>query len=303
MKAPLPMRGGVNASRVYLPRDGQWPDLLSFLLERFPFMSAEIIKARLVAGEMVNAEGEPYSLDSAFVPDSWLWYYREVPDEVKVPFEQTILYQDKHLLVVDKPHFLASIPGGRYVHETALSRLRKQFGLAEISPIHRLDRETAGVLLFSLRAEDRGAYQLLFQSRQVDKYYEAIAPTVEGLEFPLVYQSHLVKSPQYFTMMEVDKPSNSETKISILRRGDSLSHYYLEPLSGRKHQLRVHMNALGIPICDDNFYPVLGEMRAADDFSNPLQLLARAIEFQDPITGQRRRFESKRELALLSKVN
>lgn len=303
MKAPLPMRGGVNPSRLYLPRDGQWPDLLSFLLERFPYMPAEILKARLAAGEMVNTEGQPFSLESAFEPDSWLWYYREVPDEVEVPFDIEILYQDKCLLAVDKPHFLASIPSGRYVQETVLSRLRKQFGLSEISPIHRLDRETAGVLLFSLRTEDRGAYQSLFQSRQVTKFYEAIAPTIEELTFPLVYQSHIVKSPQYFTMMEVDKPSNSETKISVLRRGDSLSHYYLEPLSGRKHQLRVHMNALGIPICYDNFYPVLGEMRAADDFSDPLQLLARAIAFKDPITGQQRRFESQRELALLSKVN
>ena len=297
------MRGGVNPSRLYLPRDGQWPDLLSFLLERFPYMPAEILKARLAAGEMVNTEGRPFSLDSAFEPDSWLWYYREVPDEVAVPFDIEILYQDEHLLAVDKPHFLASIPSGRYVHETVLSRLRKQFALSEISPIHRLDRETAGVLLFSLRAEDRGAYQSLFQSRQVAKCYEAIAPTVEELTFPLIYKSHIVKSPQYFTMMEVDKPSNSETKISVLTRGESLSHYYLEPLSGKKHQLRVHMNALGIPICYDNFYPVLGEMRAADDFSDPLQLLARAIEFKDPITGQQRHFESERELALLAKVN
>ncbi|NLB31243.1 MAG: pseudouridine synthase [Alcaligenaceae bacterium] len=303
MKAPLPMRGGVNPSRLYLPRDGQWSDLLSFLFERFPYMPAEILKARLAAGEMVNAEGVPFSLSSAFEPDSWLWYYREVPDEVEVPFDIEILYQDKHLLAVDKPHFLASIPSGRYVHETVLSRLRKQFDLAAISPIHRLDRETAGVLLFSLRPEDRGAYQSLFQTRQVTKFYEAIAPTVDGLEFPLVYQSHIIKSPQYFTMMEVDKPSNSETKISVLKRGERLSHYYLEPLSGRKHQLRVHMNALGMPICHDGFYPVLGEMREADDFSDPLQLLARAIEFEDPITGQQRRFESHRELALQGDVN
>lgn len=303
MKAPLAMRGGVNPSRLYLPRDGQWPDLLSFLLERFPYMPAEIIKARLAAGEMVNSQGVSYSLSSAFVPDSWLWYYREVPDEVEVPFDLEILYQDKHLLVVDKPHFLASIPSGRYLHETALSRLRKQYDLADISPLHRLDRETAGVLLFSLRPEDRGAYQSLFQSRQVEKLYEAVAPTLEELSFPLVYQSHLVKSPQYFTMMEVDKPANSETKIELLKRGEQLSHYRLKPLSGKKHQLRVHMNALGIPICHDNFYPTLQAMRAADDFSDPLQLLARAIEFKDPITGELRCFESVRDLALLAAIN
>lgn len=297
------MRGGVNPSRLYLPRDGQWLDLLSFLLDRFPFMPAEIIKARLAAGEIVDSRGQSYSLSSAYVPDSWLWYYREVPDEVEVPFTLDILYQDKHLLVVDKPHFLASIPSGRYLHETALSRLRKQYDLADISPLHRLDRETAGVLLFSLRPEDRGAYQSLFQSRQVKKRYEAIAPTVEALDFPLVYHSHIMKSPQYFTMMEVDKPANSETRIELLKRGEHLSHYQLEPLSGRKHQLRVHMNALGMPICHDNFYPTLEAMRAADDFSNPLQLLARAIEFKDPITGEWRCFESARDLAMLVAVN
>ncbi|MDO5666851.1 MAG: pseudouridine synthase [Alcaligenaceae bacterium] len=303
MKVPLPMRGGVNPSRLYLPRDGQWPDLLSFLLERFPFMPADIIKARLAAGEMVNSEGQSYSLQSDFVPDTWLWYYRDVPDEVEVPFELEILYQDRHLLVVDKPHFLASIPSGRYLHETALSRLRKQFDLADISPLHRLDRETAGVLLFSLRPEDRGAYQSLFQSREVEKFYEAIAPTVKGLTLPLVYQSHLVKSPQYFTMMEVDRAANSETRIELLKRGEQLSHYRLAPLSGRKHQLRVHMSALGMPICHDNFYPELQAMRAADDFSDPLQLLARAIEFKDPITGELRCFESARDLALLAAIN
>lgn len=297
------MRGGVNPSRLYLPRDGQWPDLLSFLLERFPFMPADIIKARLAAGEMVNSEGQSYSLQSDFVPDTWLWYYRDVPDEVEVPFELEILYQDRHLLVVDKPHFLASIPSGRYLHETALSRLRKQFDLADISPLHRLDRETAGVLLFSLRPEDRGAYQSLFQSREVEKFYEAIAPTVKGLTLPLVYQSHLVKSPQYFTMMEVDRAANSETRIELLKRGEQLSHYRLAPLSGRKHQLRVHMSALGMPICHDNFYPELQAMRAADDFSDPLQLLARAIEFKDPITGELRCFESARDLALLAAIN
>jgi tRNA pseudouridine32 synthase/23S rRNA pseudouridine746 synthase len=303
MKSPLPMRGGVNPSRLYLPRDGQWPDLLSFLLERFPFMPADIIKARLAAGEMVNTQGESYYLDSAFVPDTWLWYYREVPDEVEVPFELDILYQDKHLLVVDKPHFLASIPSGRYLHETALSRLRKQFDLPDISPIHRLDRETAGVLLFSLRKEDRGAYQSLFQGRQVFKYYEAIAPTTNQLTFPLVYQSHIIKSPQYFTMMEVDKPSNSETKIHLLQRGEQFSHYGLEPLSGKKHQLRVHMSALGMAICNDNFYPELLAMREADDFSHPLQLLARSIEFKDPITGKSHRFDSARNLVMLDAIN
>lgn len=303
MKAPLPMRAGVNPSRLYLPHDGQWPDLLSFLLERFPYMPASIIEDRLAAGEMVDANGTPFSRDSAFVPDTWLWYYREVPDEVRVPFDIEVLYQDNHLLVVDKPHFLASIPSGRYVAETVLSRLRHQFNEPAISPIHRLDRETAGVLVFSLRPEDRGAYQTLFQSRQVAKVYEAIGPTVSSLQLPLVYRSHISKSPQYFTMMECDKPANSETRISLLQRGERWSHYQLEPLTGRKHQLRVHMNALGMPIRHDDFYPELKPMRAADDFSEPLQLLARALEFKDPITGVTRCFESQRRLQCLADVS
>lgn len=297
---PLPVRDGIVPSRLYLPREQQWPDLFSFLLVKFPHMSPDILRERLARGDMVDATGVPMRLDSPFIADSWLWYYREVPDEVNVPFEIAVLYQDECLVVADKPHFLASIPGGRYLQETALIRLRKQLNNFELSPIHRLDRDTAGLLLFCANKRHRGAYQTLFQTRDVYKTYEAIAPFKTSLEFPLIRESHIRKSAQYFTMEEVAEAPNSRTRISLLAHNGKWGHYLLEPLTGKKHQLRVHMNGLGIPICNDEFYPALLPAREEDHFDRPLQLLARSIGFTDPVTGQARFFESRRTLEMLS---
>lgn len=300
---PLPVRDGIVPSRLYLPREQAWPDLLGFLLAKFPHMPADILRERLDRGDMVNAAGEPMGLDSPFVPDSWLWYYREVPAEVTVPFEVTVLYQDEFLVVADKPHFLASIPGGRYLQETALIRLRKQLDNFDLSPIHRLDRDTAGLLLFCANKRYRGAYQTLFQTREVQKTYEAIAPLVPALDFPLTRESHIRKSPQYFTMEEAaEEAPNSRTRISLLAHDNTLGHYLLEPLTGKKHQLRVHMNGLGMPICHDEFYPDLLPARADDNFNHPLQLLARSIAFTDPVTKQERYFKSSRQLALAGQI-
>ncbi|MFV9474229.1 pseudouridine synthase [Advenella sp. RU8] len=295
---PLPVRDGIVPSRLYLPREQQWPDLLSFLLVKFPHMPPAVLQERLARGDMVDATGVPMRLDSPFIADSWLWYYREVPAEVNVPFDVEVLYQDEYLVVADKPHFLASIPGGRYLQETALIRLRKQLNNFELSPIHRLDRDTAGLLLFCASKHHRGAYQTLFQTREVHKTYEAVAPYKASLVFPLIRESHIRKSAQYFTMEESDGLPNSRTRISLLTHKGQLGHYLLEPLTGKKHQLRVHMNGLGISICNDEFYPALLPAREEDRFDKPLQLLARSIGFTDPVTGQERFFESRRELEM-----
>lgn len=301
IKNPLPIRAGITASRLYIPK-GHWKTLLDFLIERFPHMDADIIKMRLMRGDMVNEQGVAFQLDSPFPADSWLWYYREVEQEITVPFELSILFQDKYLIAVDKPHFLASIPGGRYLQETALIRLRKMLDNYHISPLHRLDRDTAGVLLFCADPAYRGAYQSLFQGRHIYKTYECVAPWRKELIFPLVRQSYIEKSAQYFTMQESSNPMqapNSETLIEVIQRNQSLAHYRLTPHTGKKHQLRVHMNGLGIPICHDEFYPSLLPARAPDNFTNPLQLLARSIQFVDPITGQERHFQSEQTLALV----
>ncbi|NLY33230.1 MAG: pseudouridine synthase [Alcaligenaceae bacterium] len=300
---PLPVRDGIVPSRLYLPREQQWPDLFSFLLVKFPHMPPDILRERLARGDMVDAAGVSMRLDSPFVADSWLWYYREVPAEVNVPFEIAVLYQDECLVVADKPHFLASIPGGRYLQETALIRLRKQLNNFELSPIHRLDRDTAGLLLFCANKHHRGAYQTLFQTREVYKTYEAIAPFRASLAFPLIRESHIRKSAQYFTMEEVAEAPNSRTRISLLAHNGKWGYYLLEPLTGKKHQLRVHMNGLGLPICNDEFYPVMLPAREENRFDQPLQLLARSIGFTDPVTGQTRFFESRRTLEMQAGIN
>ncbi|HEY9281043.1 MAG TPA: pseudouridine synthase [Eoetvoesiella sp.] len=299
LNAPLPMRNGVAPSRVYLP-PGKWPTLLDFLSERFKYIAPEILLERLVRGEIVDDAGAAQKADGTYKPQRWLWYYREVPNEPVVPFELTVLHQDERLVVADKPHFLASIPGGRYLRETALTRLRSLLGLPLLTPVHRLDRDTAGVMLFCADPSARGAYQTLFQSRNVQKEYEAIAPWHSGLDLPRVHRSCIHTKSTHFTMFEAEGEPNSETVIELIGQWGHLGHYRLRPHTGRKHQLRVHMSALGIPICNDGFYPELLEYQADDDFTRPLQLLARAVEFKDPFTGKVRRFESQRQLEFLA---
>ncbi|NLZ11505.1 MAG: pseudouridine synthase [Alcaligenaceae bacterium] len=294
---PLPVRQGVAPSRVHLPQ-GPWPTLIDFLIERFPFTAPQVIRERLARGEIVDQDGVSQTADTTYQPNQWLWYYREVPDEAIVPFEIDILYRDERILVIDKPHFLASIPGGRYLRETALTRLRQQPGLTQLSPAHRLDRETAGVMLLTLDPSCRGAYQSLFQSREVQKIYEAVAPWRDGLEFPRMHESCLAPKATHFTMQEVPGEPNSRTLIELLRRMGDLALYQLSPVTGRKHQLRVHLSSLGIPICNDLFYPELQPSASFDNFDRPLQLLARRISFTDPYTGQERVFESRRTLEM-----
>jgi tRNA pseudouridine32 synthase/23S rRNA pseudouridine746 synthase len=293
--APLPMRGGVAPSRVFLP-PGHWSSLLEFMLRRFPYVAPEVLCARLARGEIVDGAGVPQTADAPYVPGRWLWYYREVPEEAPLPFDLPILYRDERLLVVDKPHFMASTPGGRYLHETALSRLRAALDMPQLSPLHRLDRDTAGVMLFCADPASRGRYQELFHSRRVLKEYEAIAPLREGLELPCVRRSRIQRIADRFDMREVPGEPNSETRIELIERHGALGRYRLLPATGRKHQLRVHMSALGMPICNDVCYPAPRAHPPRDDYSRPLLLLARAIEFTDPYSARTRRYETRRRL-------
>ena len=296
--SPLTVRDGVAPSRVYLPK-GQWLTLIDFLVERFPYTSPGTIRERLQRGEIVDSNGEVQVADAAYVPYRWLWYYREVPDEARVPFEIDILYRDDRILAIDKPHFLASIPGGRYLRETALTRLRHQLDLPQLSPVHRLDRETAGVMLFTVDPACRGQYQSLFQSREVSKTYEAVAPLRNDLCFPLERRTRLQPRSSHFTMHEVEGDPNAHTVIDLIRSFGTHGLYRLLPITGRKHQLRAHLSALGIPVCNDLFYPDLQPSSSFDDYSRPLQLLARRLEFIDPFTQVRRVFESCRQLQMV----
>ncbi|WP_246210802.1 pseudouridine synthase [Vogesella oryzae] len=292
---PLPPRDGVHASCVVLPQQ-HWPSLLAYLRQRFAHV-ADSWQHRLAAGEVWDDCGQPLTPAAPYMPGQRIWYFREVADETAVPFEIDILHRDDRLLVVDKPHFLACVPGGRHLRETVLTRLRRDPALANASPIHRLDRETAGVMLFCLDPAARGGYQRLFEARAVYKSYEAIAPYRADLALPLQHRSRLEELPGGFVMREVAGEPNSDTLIELIQRRGDWAQYRLTPGSGKKHQLRAHLAALGIAIANDPWYPDFNNDKAADDFSRPLALLARRIAFTDPFDGSERVFDSRRQLA------
>jgi len=294
LKTPLPIRDGVSPSYLWL-QGGPWPDMLAFLAQQFPHIEPAIWIDRMRRGEVMDDRGTRLQPDSPYRTGSRIFYYRELDAETPIPFEAHILHIDDHIVVADKPHFLPVIPAGRFLHETLLVRLKKELGFAHLTPIHRIDRETAGVVIFSHNPDSRGDYQSLFQKRAMSKLYEALAPTLAGVEFPLVYRSRMVEGTPFFRMREVAGEQNSETRIEVLERRGELTLYRLMPVTGRKHQLRVHLAALGIPIINDPFYPV-AQPGKGDDMSQPLKLLARAIGFRDPLSGQARYFESGRSL-------
>ena len=295
-RVPLPIRDGVAPSYLWVtaPDEGA---MLAFLTARFPDVTAQSWLERMARGDVVDAAGTRLAPDSAVQGGMRIWYYRELAAETPIPFDAQVLFQDDHLLVVDKPHFLPMIPSGRFVRETLLVRLKKATALAHLTPIHRLDRETAGVVIFSHNPATRGAYQSLFQKRAVKKTYEALAATMADRTFPFTYRSRMVDGDQFFVMREEDGAPNSETLVEIIAQHGDVAHYRLHPHTGRKHQLRLHMASLGAPILNDAFYPVALPCKG-DDFSAPLQLLARAIGFDDPLTGIARTFFSQRALDL-----
>ncbi|MBW8900559.1 MAG: RluA family pseudouridine synthase [Massilia sp.] len=291
---PLPVRDGVAPSYLWIT-ETRAGGMLAFLEERFPDIAGPAWAERLARGDVVDAKGATLSADCHVRQGMRIWYYRELEHETPIPFEESILFQDEHLLVVDKPHFLPMIPTGRFLRETLLVRLKQKFDLPHLTPIHRLDRETAGVVIFSHNLATRGTYQSMFQKRSIRKTYEALAPVLEGRDFPFTYRSRMVDGDKFFVMREEPGEPNSETVVELLEARGGIGHYRLHPHTGRKHQLRLHMASLGVPILNDAFYPVALPCKG-DDFSAPLQLLARAIHFDDPLTGEARSFASTREL-------
>ncbi|WP_373695672.1 pseudouridine synthase [Stenotrophomonas sp. C1657] len=224
-------------------------------------------------------------------------YFREVADEPVIPFEESILHHDAHLLVADKPHFLPTAPAGAFVRQTLLARLVERTGNANLVPLHRLDRLTAGLVLFSTQPQTRDAYQRLFRERRIAKTYEALAPALPDLRFPLERHSRLQPGEPFFRMAEVPGEPNALTRVEVIDAHGPVWRYRLAPESGRKHQLRVHMAALGAPILGDELYPQL-HVRPQGAAEPPLQLLAQALAFDDPLTGQRRSFRSARTLSV-----
>jgi tRNA pseudouridine32 synthase/23S rRNA pseudouridine746 synthase len=289
----MPVRDGVAPSFIYL-LPGQGGSLLEFLDRRFPAVGRDTWVTRMLRGEVRDEDNTVLLPDALCRGGRKVYYYREIEQETPIPFEETILHCDEHLLVADKPHFLPVTPSGRFLHETLLVRLRRKTGWQDLTPIHRLDRETAGVVIFSHQPATRGLYQSLFQKRSMIKVYEALAARLDAA-FPLTYRSRMVDGKPFFRMREAPGEPNSETVIRPLAcRGDQVL-YELRPSTGRKHQLRVHMAALGIPIVNDAFYPEALPCKQ-DDVSAPLKLLARSIAFIDPLSGLPREFRSCRNL-------
>lgn len=293
-KRHLPTRDGVSPSFAWLPH-GSWATLGEYLAHRFPMVDADSWRVRMARGEVVDECGLPVGYDDAFRGGACIFYYREREGETPIPFDEEVLFLDDELLVVDKPHFLPVTPGGRFLHETLLVRLKRKTGIETLVPIHRLDRETAGVMLLSVNPVTRSVWQSLFRFRQVHKEYEALAPLRDDLSLPVEVCSRIERDEQFFRVREVDGEPNAFSRIELLERRGEHALYRLLPSTGKMHQLRVHMNALGIPILNDGFYPVALPCKG-DDFSAPLKLLARSLRFTDPVTGQVRQFDSRRRL-------
>ncbi|MEU6385324.1 pseudouridine synthase [Streptomyces bauhiniae] len=300
--APLPQRRGVDPVRVRLPANGEdagaWATVREHLVARMTGAGPGAVEAMFHAGEVVGADGLPVAPDAPYRPGMFVWFHRELPPEVPVPFPVEVVYRDEHIVVADKPHFLATTPRGSHVSETLLARLRHDLGLPELGAAHRLDRLTAGLVLFTVRPGERGAYQGLFRDRRMHKEYEAVAPYAPGLELPRTVRSRILKERGVLAAREIEGEPNAVTRVELdgHRERDSLARYRLLPATGQTHQLRVHLNALGVPILGDPLYPEVAPATAPGDFRRPLQLLARRLEFTDPLTGARHSFVSGRTL-------
>jgi tRNA pseudouridine32 synthase/23S rRNA pseudouridine746 synthase len=310
MQSPLPVRDGVNATRLRLPDEGPWDTAMDYMMHRWGHIDPQGIEDRFDAGEIVGEGGIPLDRATRLEDHTFIWYYRTLPPETRLPVELSILHQDSHILVVDKPHFLPTTPGGTYIQESALVRLRNQLNLPDLIPMHRLDRMTAGLLLLSTNPETRGKYQVLFEKRQVQKEYECVsaaepAAGYPAVDFPVVVRNRMTKSRSYLLAEVIDGEPNAETRIELLKTYDAGTPasgparrglYRLEPHSGKTHQLRVHMASLGLGIVNDAFYPDLLD-KAPDNYTRPLQLLARGIRFVDPITNEPVEYRSRLQLS------
>ncbi|AEF23513.1 pseudouridine synthase [Pseudomonas fulva] len=286
----------LRPSTLHLPA-GDWATVLDCLCAHFSAISRDVWLERMARGRVLDAEGAAIGVDHPYRVGLRVHYFREVPAEPVIPFEEAILHVDEHILVADKPHFLSVMPAGAYVEQTLLARLVRRTGNADLVPLHRIDRHTAGLVLFSSNLQTRGRYQAMFRERAIDKRYEALAAPLPELEFPLLRETRFEAGEPFFRMREAPGVANTRTRIEVIEKRAEHWLYGLEPVTGKKHQLRVHMAALGAPILNDPFYPDVSCAEGEpDDYTRPLKLLARGLAFEDPLTGERRRFESRLSL-------
>ncbi|MEH6519057.1 MAG: pseudouridine synthase [Halioglobus sp.] len=274
--------------------------VLEYLIIKFPYIDALIWRQRIADGKVHCHDGSLITTQSLFQPQLRVYYYREVESEPSIPFKETILFQDKHILVAYKPHFLAVTPGGVYVNECLQNRLRRSTGIEALQALHRLDRVTAGLVIFSINPDTRHRYHHLFETRQVRKTYQAIAKigdgeNLMGQEWEI--KNRMVQCEPQFRMRVTEGEANSHSVIRCLQQSTQKALFELNPVTGKTHQLRLHMQALGWPILNDKYYPQLQPL-SADNYLAPLQLLAKELQFTDPVTQHPRRFSCDSDLSL-----
>lgn len=300
-RSPLPARHGLAAARLRTPDrvrgvPDPWPTMGAWLRHRLP--EHVDVPGMLAQQRFVDEDGRAVRDDDPYAPARHVWFHRDLRDEPVVPGEIHVVHRDERLVVVDKPPFLAAIPRGGHVVQSVVVRLRAALDLPELSPLHRLDRVTSGLLMLATEQRWRGPYQTAFERRAVGKTYRALAPLRPGLELPTVVRDHIRKERGVLCAQVVPgAPVNAETLVELEREADGLGVYRLSPRTGRTHQLRVHLAGLGIPIVGDPLYPVVRDV-AVDDFRHPLQLLAAELAFTDPVDGTQREFRSVRSLPL-----
>ncbi|CAA0104629.1 Ribosomal large subunit pseudouridine synthase A [BD1-7 clade bacterium] len=288
-------------SKLSLPQENPGvATVLEYLIIKFPYIDAQVWRQRMADGKVHYHDGSLVTAQSPFQAQQRIYYYREVENEPSIPFKETIIFQDQHILVAYKPHFLPVIPGGIYVNECLQDRLRRSTGIETLQAVHRLDRVTAGLVMFSKDPDTRHHYHRLFATRQIHKTYQAIAMTdasdnLVGQEWEVT--NRIVRSEPRFCMRVVEGEANSHSVIRCVQQSGRAALFELHPVTGKTHQLRLHMQGLGWPILNDDYYPELQPF-TADDYSAPLQLLAKKLEFTDPVTQQSRCFYYDGELSL-----
>jgi tRNA pseudouridine32 synthase/23S rRNA pseudouridine746 synthase len=274
--------------------------VLEFLILKFPGITSDVWQQRMLDGKVHWHDGSLITAQSAYAAQQRVYYYREVAREPVIPFEEKIIFEDDLILVAYKPHFLPVMPGGEYVEECLQNRLRNKTGNQQLQAVHRIDNGTAGLVLFAVNSDSRADYHNLFAAHQVTKTYQAIASTINN---PVVanqqweVKNRLEKSEPRFLMHVVEGLANSHSHIRCLQQTADKALFELNPITGKTHQLRVHMQSLGWPLLNDNYYPELQSSKP-DDYSKPLQLLAQKLQFIDPVTQQVRYFSSQTELSL-----
>ncbi len=287
-------------SYVFLPKkDIPYPSILEFLTSKFPNISEPVWRQRIIEGK-ISYKDEIITLNTQYKPNCHLQYYREVEKEIIIPYDEEILYQDDNIIVVDKPHFIPVTPSGNIVNESLIYRLKKKFKFEDIKTIHRLDMATAGVVMFSINNKTHNQYLNLFKERKIEKTYEAITHLPHNKNRKeWIIENEIVKSEECFFLMKIGNngANNAKTFVRLKEKKDNKYLFELKPITGRKHQLRLHLSQITGGIINDRFYPTLLSEKKYD-YNNPLQLLAKKLEFIDPITNKKMMFQSKKELRL-----